>query len=235
MINEDFKKAVAQRNMDDIRVFLRMRLTLDHNYASGLFAEHLVYCLSHGVLENELYQKYDGRALPQTQSEKDFAELVGHLSTNFAKERVKRIIEIGKALWPEEQIAEGRKEEKEKSIRQGSSEGQKRFEKQRPVHSESGRKVFEQKTKTGRRIVSVREITPKEADCTSSNMGDTYRERDSDKRSYNARDYVRHEGSEHRDHKWEDSSKSSGMSPALIATLIAAGVGMAVIIGLLFS
>jgi len=228
MINEDFKKAVAQRNMDDIRVFLRMRLTLDHNYASGLFAEHLVYCLSHGVLENELYQKYDGRALPQTQSEKVFAELVGHLSTNFAKERVRRIIEIGKALWPEEQIAEGRKKEKDSHRREEAKNGSKRLE--RRVEREEGRRDFEKKTENGRRVVSIREITPNKSDSDG-----TYREQDSEKRSHYSNSYEHHEGAEYRNHKWEDSRHSSRMSPALIAALIAAGVGMAVIIGLLFS
>ena len=103
MVDADFKKAVASNRLENIRDFLRMRLTLDHNYVSGMFIECLNYCFSHGITEAYLYEKFDGRELPSSNTEDNFTKLLGQLSTNFAKERVNRLLEIGKKLWPEEQ------------------------------------------------------------------------------------------------------------------------------------
>lgn len=103
MVDANFKKAVASNRLENIRDFLRMRLTLDHNYVSGMFIECLNYCSSHGIPEACLYEKFDGRELPSSNTEDNFTKLLGQLSTNFAKERVNRLLEIGKKLWPEEQ------------------------------------------------------------------------------------------------------------------------------------
>lgn len=103
MVDANFKKAVANNRLEDIRDFLRMRLTLDHNYVSGIFIECRDYCFSHGITEAYLYEKFDGRELPSSNTEDNFTKLLGHLSTNFAIERVNRLLEIGKQLWPEEQ------------------------------------------------------------------------------------------------------------------------------------
>lgn len=103
MVDVNFKKAVANNRLEDIRDFLRMRLTLDHNYVSGMFVECRDYCFSHGITEAYLYEKFDGRELPLSNTEDNFTKLLGQLSTNFAKERVNCLLEIGKKLWPQEQ------------------------------------------------------------------------------------------------------------------------------------
>lgn len=110
MVDANFKKAVANNRLEDIRDFLRMRLTLDHNYVSGMFVECRDYCFSHGITEAYLYEKFDGRELPLSNTEDNFTKLLGQLSTNFAKERVNHLLEIGKQLWPEEQVNVEKKE-----------------------------------------------------------------------------------------------------------------------------
>lgn len=104
MVDANFKKAVENKRIDDIRDFLRVRLMLDHNYVSGMFIECRDYCLSHGISENMLYEKFDGRQLPQANTEENFKLLLGQLSTNFSKERMCRLLEIGKKLWANEQV-----------------------------------------------------------------------------------------------------------------------------------
>lgn len=107
MVDTNFKKAVSDNKLNDVRNFLRVRLTLDHNYVSGMFIECRDYCFSYGITESALYQSFDGRPLPMENTEENFKLVLGQLSTNFAKERIERLIEIGKKLWPNEQIRSG--------------------------------------------------------------------------------------------------------------------------------
>lgn len=103
MVDANFQKAVDAKKIADVRDLLRMRLTLDHNCVSGMFIECRNYCLKHGITESDLYETFDGRPLPSANTEETFAKLLGQLSTNFAKKRVERLLEIGQAVWPEEQ------------------------------------------------------------------------------------------------------------------------------------
>lgn len=103
MVDTNFQKAVDTKKIADIRDFLRMRLTLDHNCVSGMFIECRKYCFTHGITELDLYQAFDGRPLPSANTEENFTTLLGQLSTNFAKKRIERLLEIGQAVWPEEQ------------------------------------------------------------------------------------------------------------------------------------
>lgn len=153
MVDANFKEAVRNNRIEDIRDFLRMRLTLDHNYVSGMFVECRDYCFSHGIRESYLYEKFDGRELPSADTEDNFTKILGHLSTNFAKERVNRLLEIGKTIWPEEQTKFEKKE-----TRVFDSEAGKSSER-RTISEKIVQNDKEDKTgHSGRRVISERPI-----------------------------------------------------------------------------
>ena len=105
MASAAIKKAVAGRDKGDIRAALRIALTFDHNYDSGMFQEDVKYCENQGISLESLYEKWDGRDLLEGRdSEDSFETLLGHLSTNFARERLERLLKLGKKLWPQESL-----------------------------------------------------------------------------------------------------------------------------------
>jgi len=132
MVDVNFQKAVDAKKIADIRDFLRMRLTLDHNCVSGLFIECRKYCLTHGITELDLYQTFDGRPLPNANTKENFTKLLGQLSTNFAKKRIERLLEIGQAVWPEEQ---GGAQPTQQSTPQQSSTQQPTTQREEPTQS----------------------------------------------------------------------------------------------------
>ncbi len=103
MASAAIKNAVESKDIVRIRDALRISLTLDHNYQSGMFPEDRDYCREQG-LDAELFEQYDGRDLLEGRdTEESFATLLGHLSTNFSKERLERLLALGGKLWPQEQ------------------------------------------------------------------------------------------------------------------------------------
>lgn len=103
MASAAIKNAVESKDIVRIRDALRISLTLDHNYQSGMFPEDRKYCRERGWDAN-LYEPHDGRdLLAGRDTEESFATLLGHLSTNFSKERLERLLALGKKLWPQEQ------------------------------------------------------------------------------------------------------------------------------------
>ena len=108
MISTAIKKAIANGSLAEMRSALRISLTLDNDYVSGMYVQDSDYCRKQGITDGDLYEKYDGRdLLVGIDTEDSFTTLLGHLSTNFAKERVERILALGKKLWPQEQQAGG--------------------------------------------------------------------------------------------------------------------------------
>lgn len=98
-VSSELKDDVAAKNIDAIRDDLWARITLDPNFTSG-FPESWQYCLENGISESELYQEHDGRDVNLEPTVKNFALLCGHLSTNFSRERLEKIKEIGRKLYP---------------------------------------------------------------------------------------------------------------------------------------
>lgn len=102
MASAAIKNAVESKDIVRIRDALRISLTLDHNYQSGMFPEDREYCRERGWDAN-LYEPHDGRdLLADMDTEESFDTLLGHLSTNFSKERLERLLALGKKLWPQE-------------------------------------------------------------------------------------------------------------------------------------
>lgn len=98
-VSNKFKEAVEAKNLSAVRDGLCARIPLDPNLTKG-FKESLEYCLSHGISESELYEPHDGRPLSDETSNSNFETLCGQSSTNFSKERVDKIREIGGKLFP---------------------------------------------------------------------------------------------------------------------------------------
>ena len=98
-VSDKLKTDVAARNLVAIRDDLWSRITLDPNFTGG-FPESWKYCLDNGIAEAELYQEHDGRDIDLEPTGENFNLLAGHLSTNFSKERLDKMKEIGRKLYP---------------------------------------------------------------------------------------------------------------------------------------
>lgn len=214
MVDANFKKAVSNNKLQDIRDFLRMRLTLDHNYVSGMFIECRDYCFSHGITESYLYEKFDGRELPYASTEDNFTTLLGQLSTNFAKERVNRLLEIGKKLWPEEQTASEKHEA-------AYSEGKADLPTERRIISEKAAPGSQQGSlnSSGRRIISERRIS-----TSTENYGDN---NTNHKTYHKENSYKENPYGEYR-YGSDNNSKSNNAALIVGAAIVVAGVVIAV-------
>ncbi len=98
-VSEKLIKAVSEKNIIAIRDALWSRITLDPNFTKG-FQESWQYCLDNGIRENDLYEAHDGRNLSDEVTNDNFSNLCGQLRTNFSKERLDRIKQIGRILYP---------------------------------------------------------------------------------------------------------------------------------------
>lgn len=98
-VSDKFKTDVAARNPVAIRDGLWSCITLDPNFTDG-FPESWQYCLDNGITEGELYQKHDERDIDLEPTVENFNLLAGQLSTNFSKERLDKMKEIGRKLYP---------------------------------------------------------------------------------------------------------------------------------------
>ena len=98
-VSDKLKTDVAARNLTAIRGDLWSRIVLDPNFTGG-FPESWQYCLDNGITEAELYQEHDGRDIDLEPTGENFDLLGGQLSTNFSKERLDKMKEIGRKLYP---------------------------------------------------------------------------------------------------------------------------------------
>lgn len=98
-VSDKLKTDVEAKNLAAIRDDLWSRIALDPNFTAG-FPESWQYCLDNGITEAELYQEHDGRDIDLEPTGENFDLLCGQLSTNFSKERLDKIKEIGRKLYP---------------------------------------------------------------------------------------------------------------------------------------
>lgn len=98
-VSEKLKSAVTTKDIVAIRDCLWSRIVLDSNFTKG-FPESWKYCLDNGISESELYQEHDGREINLEPTGENFDLLCGQLRTNFSKERLDKIKEIGRKLYP---------------------------------------------------------------------------------------------------------------------------------------
>ena len=100
-ISENLKRAVAEKNLADVRGALWSCLMMDANM-TGLFKQSLEYVLSNGILEAELYEDDDGKSFGEEATAANFDELAGRIRVNFSKRKLDALKRIGRVLSPEQ-------------------------------------------------------------------------------------------------------------------------------------
>jgi len=98
-VSDELKKNVAEKNIPAIRDDLWGCIAFDPNFTMKC-KDCLDYCQQNGITDDLLYAEHDGRELNDEISEENFDKLCGQLRTNFSKERLERIKEIGRKLYP---------------------------------------------------------------------------------------------------------------------------------------
>lgn len=98
-ILNEIKNDVAAKNIANIRIDLWGCIGNDPNFTQD-FIENWNYCLRNGISENELYEIHDNRPMVDEVTNENFSLLCGQLRTNFSKERLDKIREIGRKLFP---------------------------------------------------------------------------------------------------------------------------------------
>ena len=119
-ISEELKKDVAEKNIAAIRDDLWSCIAFDCNFTRE-FKWAWDYCLEKGITEQEIYEPHDGRNLSSESTKENFDKLCGELGSNFSKERLDKIREIGRKLYPptqndDKQLRETVKEKDSKQI-----------------------------------------------------------------------------------------------------------------------
>jgi hypothetical protein len=103
-INVSLNKAIEKRELGRIREILSGFITADQSFSKGIFDERLRYCVSRGVLEQELFVPFDGGLLNENPIEWDipyFAKQRVRFHANFSRERLEHLRQIGKKIFLE--------------------------------------------------------------------------------------------------------------------------------------
>jgi len=98
-VSNNLANAVSSRDIQSVRDSLSACIVFDPNL-TGAFPEGLQYCLEHGIAEDELYEKHDGRSLDRAETLDAFSDLCGELGSNFSRERIEAIKVLGRKLRP---------------------------------------------------------------------------------------------------------------------------------------
>lgn len=101
-VSKELIKNVAEKNIIAIRNDLLGNIPFDLNFSKD-FKESYDYCLNNGITEDMLYAEHDGRELSDDITEENFDKLHAQLRTNFSKERLEKLKEIGRKLYPVEE------------------------------------------------------------------------------------------------------------------------------------
>ncbi len=96
------KSDVASRNIANIRIDLWGCIGGDPGFSKD-FLENWNYCIENGITESELYEMHDNRPISNEITNDNFTLLCGQLRSNFSKERLDKIKEIGRKLYPIEE------------------------------------------------------------------------------------------------------------------------------------
>lgn len=119
-VSENLKKAVAEKNIDDIRGCLWSCIAVDMNM-TGRFKESLDYVCENGISEDELFQPDDGKPFKTEASKDNFSELGGLLRVNFSKKKLDALRKMGLSLYPPKMESEGPKKNQGTGKKTGSS------------------------------------------------------------------------------------------------------------------
>ena len=98
IVNE-LKNDVAKKNISGIRADLWSCIAIDPNFTKD-FGENWDYCLNNDIAESDLYENHDNRPMSDEVNLENFSTLCGQLRTNLSKERLNKIKEIGRKLYP---------------------------------------------------------------------------------------------------------------------------------------
>lgn len=96
---KELKEDVSAGNIKGIRTDLWSLIAIDPNFTK-FFTENLQYCIDNGISEYELFEKHDNRPMSDEVSNENFSTLCGQLRTNYSRERLEKIKEIGRKLYP---------------------------------------------------------------------------------------------------------------------------------------
>lgn len=98
-VSDNLINAVSEKDIQSIRDCLAASIVFDPNMTRG-FSESLRYCLENGIAEDELYESHDGRSLNRPVTNDVFSDLCAELGTNFSRERIDAIRNVGRKLHP---------------------------------------------------------------------------------------------------------------------------------------
>lgn len=98
-VSNNLAKAVSTHDIRSVRDCLSASIAFDRNLTRG-FLESLRYCLENGVSEAELYEEHDGRNLNRAETKEAFSKLLSELGSNFSRERIEALRNLGRKLWP---------------------------------------------------------------------------------------------------------------------------------------
>ena len=98
-VSNRLKDAVSKSDIAVIRDDLWACIPFDPNFTRS-FRESWNYCMANGIAEKDIYEAHDGKDLNLEPTGENFDLLGGQLRVNFSKERLDKIQDIGRKLYP---------------------------------------------------------------------------------------------------------------------------------------
>ena len=99
MVTENIKKAVAKRDIFNIRSYLIANILIDESL-TGNFKDCFEYCVKNGIPESEIYEPHNGVEISNDITEENYKKLRSGLNSNFSRERVEALKKIAIKLYP---------------------------------------------------------------------------------------------------------------------------------------
>ena len=99
MVTENIKKAVANKDIFNIRSYLVANILGDKSL-TGNFKDCFEYCVKNGIPESEIYEPHNGKEISDDITEENYKKLRSGLNSNFSRERVEALKKIAIKLYP---------------------------------------------------------------------------------------------------------------------------------------
>jgi hypothetical protein len=103
-IDDMLNKAIAEKDLRQIRQILSVFITGDQSFSKAALEDKIGYCVRMGFSESELFEEFDGVPFNENSDEWDeayFTKQRVKFDSNFSRERLEHLKRVGKKLFLE--------------------------------------------------------------------------------------------------------------------------------------
>jgi hypothetical protein len=105
-------KAIADKDLGRIRQILSVFITGDAGFSKAVLEDKIKYCVRMGFSESDLFEEFDGEPFNENSDKWDdayFAKQRVKFDSNFSRERLEHLKQVGKKLFLVPEVEERRR------------------------------------------------------------------------------------------------------------------------------